>query len=249
MTTATRSRLGWHVATVVETRRESANAATVVFDVPGWPGHQAGQHIDLRLTAEDGYSATRSYSIATPPEAAQVAITVEALPDGEVSQYLVEDVLAGDQLELRGPIGGYFVWEAAMGGPLLLIGGGSGIVPLMAMLRHHRAAGSEVPVRLLYSVRSPEDALYLEEIDHLAGTGANIEVIRTFTRKAPPGWTGHTRRIDASLLHEVAYPAADRPLVYVCGPTALVEGVAEVLIEQGHGPSRIRTERFGPTGT
>lgn len=246
--TATRTRLGWHVATVVETRRESAGAATVVFDIPDWPGHRAGQHIDLRLTAEDGYSATRSYSIASPPEDEQVAITVESLPDGEVSPYLVEDVLAGDQLELRGPIGGYFVWEASIGGPLLLIGGGSGIVPLMAMLRHHQAAGSGARVRLLYSVRTPEDALFSAEIDRLDGASDSIEVVRTFTRQAPAGWTGHTRRIDAELLREVAYPASAQPLVYVCGPTALVEGVAELLVEQGHDPALVRTERFGPTG-
>ncbi|HEX5167256.1 MAG TPA: ferredoxin reductase [Thermomicrobiales bacterium] len=246
--TAARTRLGWHLATVVETRPESADAATVVFEIPGWPGHRAGQHVDVRLTAEDGYSATRSYSIASPPEEELVAITVESLPDGEVSPYLVEDVLAGDQLELRGPVGGYFVWEAALGGPLQLIGGGSGLVPLMAMLRHHQATGSDELVRLLYSVRTPEDALFGAELDALAAASNNIEVVRTYTRRAPEGWTGHTRRIDADLLREVAYPASEQPLVYVCGPTALVEGVAERLVEQGHDPARVRTERFGPTG-
>jgi ferredoxin-NADP reductase len=249
VTTAARARLGWHVATVVETRRESARAATVVFEIPGWPGHRAGQHIDVRLTAEDGYSATRSYSIASPPEDSKVAITVESLPNGEVSPYLVEEVLAGDQIELRGPIGGYFVWETAMGGPLLLVGGGSGIVPLMAILRHRREAGSTAPARLLYSVRTPDDALYSTEIDALATAASGVEIIRTFTRSAPPGWTGHTRRIDAELLRDVAFAASERPLAYICGPTALVEGVAELLVEQGHAPSRVRTERFGPTGT
>jgi ferredoxin-NADP reductase len=246
--TAARTRLGWHVATVAETRRESANAATVVFDIPGWPGHRAGQHVDVRLTAEDGYSATRSYSIASAPEQESVAITVEALPEGEVSPYLVEDVLAGDQIELRGPVGGYFVWEAAMGGPLLLIGGGSGIVPLMAMLRHHQAAGSDVPVRLLYSVRTPDDALFGAELGRLVAANSTIEIVHTYTRQPPASWTGHTRRIDAAMLGEVAYRASQRPLIYVCGPTALVEGVAELLVEQGHDPARVRTERFGPTG-
>ena len=245
---ATRTRLGWHVATVVETRRESAGATTVTFDIPDWPGHRAGQHVDVRLTAEDGYSATRSYSIASPPEAEQIAITVESLPDGEVSPYLVEEVLAGDQLELRGPVGGYFVWESAMGGPLLLIGGGSGIVPLMAILRHHQAAGSNAPVRLLYSVRTPEDALYSAELDRLGEDSDLVQIVRTFTREAPAGWTGHTRRIDDDLLREVAYPASVQPLVYVCGPTALVEVVAGLLVQQGHDPARVRTERFGPTG-
>lgn len=244
-----RVRLGWRVATVAETRRESASAATIVFDVPGWPGHRAGQHVDVRLTAEDGYTATRSYSIASPPEEPRVAITVETLPDGEVSPYLTEDVLAGDQLELRGPIGGYFVWGHAMGGPLLLIGGGSGIVPLMTMLRHHHASGSDVPVRLLYSVRTPEDALFTSELDDLSSSNAVIEVVRTFTRSVPGGWTGYARRIDDALLREVAFAPEEAPLVYVCGPTALVEGVAGLLVGQGHDPARIRTERFGPTGT
>lgn len=247
--TARRTRLGWHVATVVETRRESARAATVVFDIPGWPGHRAGQHIDVRLTAEDGYAAIRSYSIASPPAERQVAITVEALPDGEVSPYLVEDVLAGDQIEARGPIGGYFVWDAAMGGPLLLIGGGSGIVPLTAMLRHRLQSGSAVPARLLYSVRAPDDAFYGVELDELAAADPAVEIVRTYTRSAPPGWAGYTRRIDAELLGEVAFAASETPLVYVCGPTELVESVAELLVGQGHAPSRVRTERFGPTGT
>jgi ferredoxin-NADP reductase len=246
---APRARLGWRVGTVVETQRESTRAATIVFDVPDWPGHRPGQHVDLRLTAEDGYSATRSYSIASPPEDARVAITVEELASGEVSPYLVEDVLAGDQIELRGPIGGYFVWEASMGGPLLLIGGGSGIVPLMAMLRHRQAAGSDVQTRLLYSVRSPDDALYTAELNRLDAAGDGLDVIRTYTRSTPAGWTGHTRRIDGELLKDVAFPAVERPLIYVCGPTALVEGVAALLVGLGHDPANVRTERFGPTGT
>lgn len=243
----TRTRLEWRAATVVETRRESATAATLVFDIPDWPGHRPGQHVDLRLTAEDGYQTARSYSIASPPEEARVAITVEELPDGEVSPYLVEDVLAGDVIELRGPIGGYFVWEASLGGLLLLIAGGSGIIPLAAMLRHRELAGSTVPVRLLHSVRTPDDALYTAELDALATDG--VEVVRTFTRVAPPGWAGHTRRVDAELLREVAFPASEEPLIYICGPTAFVEEVAVLLVAEGHDPARVRTERFGPTGT
>lgn len=242
-----RTRLEWRVATVVEARQETSTAATLMFDIPGWPGHRPGQHVDLRLTAEDGYQTTRSYSIASPPEEQRVTITVEELPDGEVSPYLVEDVLTGDQLELRGPVGGYFVWEAEMGGPLLLIAGGSGIVPLQAMLRHRQASGSAVPARLLYSVRTPDDAFFADELDALAMDG--VVVVRTFTRQAPPGWTGHTRRVDAELLREVAFPASQQPLVYICGPTAFVEGVAALLVADGHDPTRVRTERFGPTGT
>jgi ferredoxin-NADP reductase len=244
-----RVRLGWQVATVTETRRESASAATIVFAIPDWPGHRAGQHVDIRLTADDGYSATRSYSISSPPEDQHVAITVETLPDGEVSPYLTADVMAGDQIELRGPIGGYFVWESSLGGPLQLIGGGSGVAPLMAMLRHHRASGSDVPAHLLYSVRTPDDALFTSELDGLASESAAVEVVRTYTRGAPAGWTGYTRRIDDRLLRDVAYPPEAAPLIYVCGPTALVEGVADLLVRQGHDPARVRTERFGPTGT
>ena len=242
-----RTRLEWRVATVVETLRESTTAVTLVFNIPNWPGHRPGQHVDLRLTAEDGYQTARSYSIASPPQEARVAITVEELPDGEVSPYLVEDVRAGDQIELRGPVGGYFVWEASMGGPLLLIAGGSGIVPLAAMLRHRQLVGGTIPARLLYSVRATDDALYTDELDALAIGG--VEVVRTFTRSAPPGWTGHMRRVDAELLREIAFPASERPRIYICGPTAFVEGVAALLVADGHDPERVRTERFGPTGT
>jgi ferredoxin-NADP reductase len=217
--------------------------------MPRWPGHRPGQHVDVRLTAEDGYQAERSYSIASPPEdAPRVKITVERLDDGEVSPYLVDEVRAGDHVELRGPIGGYFVWESRIGGPLLLVGGGSGIVPLMAMIRHRRAVGSTVPTRLLYSSRSQEEAIYREELQGLTSRDAGLNVIYTLTRTRPPGWTGYGRRIDGDLLREVAWPARDRPITYVCGPTQFVETAATGLVALGYDPARVKTERFGPTG-
>jgi ferredoxin-NADP reductase len=227
---------------VVELVEETARTKSIVLDVPDWPGHRAGQHVDMRLTAEDGYQAQRSYSIASAPEDEGVVLTVERLDDGEVSPYLVDELRLGDELELRGPIGGYFVWEQSLGGPLLLVGGGSGVVPLRAMLRHHRAIGSDVPTRLLYSARTRADLIYRDE---LAGFDARI----TLTREQPEGWDGYTRRVDRALVEDVAWPAEDRPLVYVCGPTAFVETAAELLVTLGHEQGRIRTERFGPTGT
>jgi len=203
--------------------------------------------VDVRLTAEDGYQAQRSYSIASAPEDEHLALTVERLEDGEVSPYLVGELRPGDELELRGPIGGYFVWEQTLGGPLLLIAGGSGIVPLRAMLRHHRAAGSDVPARLLYSARSLEDVIYGDELTSLA-SGDAVDVHFTLTRAQPEGWQGYARRVDRELLEEVAWPPSARPLVYVCGPTAFVETVAEALVELGHEPGMIKTERFGATG-
>jgi ferredoxin-NADP reductase len=202
----------------------------------------------VRLTAEDGYQTARSYSIASPPENRHVCLTVERLDDGEVSPFLVDDVRDGDRLEFRGPIGGYFVWDVAMGGPLFLVAGGSGIVPLMAMIRHRVAAGSEVSVRLLVSSRSEEDAIYRMELDSLAGQHVGIEVVHTFTRAQPPGWTGYARRIDAEMLRKVGPSREERPLVYVCGPTQMVETAATALVGLGHDPQRVRTERFGPTG-
>jgi len=217
--------------------------------MPEWPGHRPGQHVDVRLTAEDGYQTQRSYSIASPPEQTpRVTITIERLDAGEVSPYLVDEVRVGDRLELRGPIGGYFVWEASMGGPLLLIGGGSGIVPLMAMLRHRRAAARAVPARLLYSARSLEEIIYREELGGLAHREPVAEVIYTLTRKQPPGWTGYARRIDDELLRGVAWPLQDRPLTYICGPTQFVETAAAALVSAGHDPALVKTERFGPTG-
>jgi ferredoxin-NADP reductase len=232
----------------VETIAETPRVRSLVLEVAGWPGHRAGQHVDVRLTAEDGYQAVRSYSIASPPEERRVCLTIERLNDGEVSPFLVDDVRSGDRLELRGPVGGYFVWDEALSGPLFLVGGGSGIVPLMAMVRHRVAAKSEVPVRLLVSSRSPEDAIYRQELEQLAAEQRGIEVIDTFTRAQPAGWTGYARRIDAEMLHETAPSPEQRPLMYVCGPTQLVEAVAGALVALGHDPGRVRTERFGPTG-
>jgi ferredoxin-NADP reductase len=228
---------------------ETPRVRTLVLDVPGWPGHVAGQHVDVRLTADDGYQAQRSYSIASAPEdAEQVALTVERIEDGEVSPYLVDELAAGDQLELRGPIGGYFVWDAALGGPLLLVAGGSGICPLMAMLRHRAARGSRVPTRLLYSSRALEDVIYRAELDRLAGRAGGLEVFHTLTRSRPSDWHGYARRIDRAMLAEVGFPPEQRPLCLVCGPTPLVEAVAATLVELGHPPERVKTERFGPTG-
>jgi ferredoxin-NADP reductase len=221
---------------------------TLVLDVPGWTGHRAGQHLDVRLTAEDGYRAQRSYSIASAPEEAAVAITVERLEDGEVSPYLVGELREGDELELRGPIGGYFVWEADLGGPLLLVAGGSGIVPLMAMLRHRAASGSDAPARLLYSARSYDDVIYRDELEELAARGDGLEVFQTLTRSQPPGWSGYGRRIDDGLLREAAWPADERPRVFVCGPTSFVEAAAAGLVRLGYAPETVRTERFGATG-
>jgi ferredoxin-NADP reductase len=212
-------------------------------------GHRAGQHVDVRLTADDGYQAERSYSIASPPEEApHVTLTIERIDDGEVSPYLTEDLRVGDKLELRGPIGGYFVWQASMGGPLLLVAGGSGIVPLMAMLRHRAAAGSTVATRLLYSSRSLEDVIYRDELDHLMKSSTMLEVVQTLTRVQPPGWTGYARRLDTQMLREVAWPVEQHPLAFICGPTPFVETTATSLVELGHEPARIKTERFGPTG-
>jgi ferredoxin-NADP reductase len=227
---------------------ETARVRTVVLDVPGWAGHRAGQHVDVRLTADDGYQAQRSYSIASGPEDSRLELTVERLDDGEVSPYLADELREGDVLELRGPVGGYFVWEEALGGPLLLVAGGSGIVPVRAMLRHHRAVASSVPVRLLYSVRGFGDVIYRDELLALASSrDADIDVMLTLTRERPDGWHGFARRVDGPMLAEAGWAADDRPLTYVCGPSALVETVAELLVAAGHDPARVRTERFGGT--
>lgn len=242
-------RLTWQLGEVVATQPETARTKSITLDLPGWTGHRAGQHVDVRLTAEDGYRAERSYSIASPPEEApRVTLTVERLDDGEVSPYLTEELRVGDKLELRGPIGGYFVWEAEMGGPLLLVAGGSGIVPLMAMLRHRDAAAGTAATRLLYSSRSLEEMIYRDELDRLVKRSAMLEVARALTRAQPPGWTGYSRRIDLQMLREVAWPVAQRPLTFICGPTPFVESAAAILIKLGHEPARIKTERFGPTG-
>jgi ferredoxin-NADP reductase len=242
-------RLNWQLGEVVATRPETARTKSITLALPNWIGHRAGQHVDVRLTAEDGYQAERSYSIASPPEEApHVTLTIERIDDGEVSPYLTEELRVGDKLELRGPIGGYFVWEAQMGGPLLLVAGGSGIVPLMAMLRHRAAVGSTVPTRLLYSSRSLEDVIYRDELDRLRMSSPMLGVVQTLTRAQPPGWTGYTRRIDSQMLREVAWPLDQHPLAYICGPTPFVETAAASLVTLGYEPARIKTERFGPTG-
>jgi ferredoxin-NADP reductase len=223
---------------------ETARVRTLVLDVPDWPGHRAGQHIDVRLTADDGYTAQRGYSIASAP-GEPLAITVERLDDGEVSPYLTEELRPGDEIELRGPIGGYFVWDAGDDAPLLLAAGGSGIVPFRAMLRHRRRTGSDVPVRLLYSSRTLDDVIYRAELDEPV---AGIQVVHTLTRAQPPGWSGRSGRVDAMLLAELAWPAEQNPLAFVCGPTAFVEVVARALVDLGYPPARVRTERFGATG-
>jgi len=237
-------RLSWQVATVDEVVDETPNVRTIVLDVPDWAGHRAGQHLDIRLTAEDGYQAEREYSIASAPGEA-VAITVERLDDGEVSPYLTEVLRAGDGIELRGPIGGYFVWEVDHGGPLLLVAGGSGVVPLRSIVRHRHRSESDVPVRLLYSARTIDDVIYRAELDERLD---GVDVVYTLTRAQPPGWTGYGRRVDATLLDEVAWPPGDEPLAFVCGPTSFVEAVAGGLVELGYPPARVKTERFGATG-
>jgi ferredoxin-NADP reductase len=233
--------IAWRPAEIREVIRETPTAATLVLDVRGWPGHRAGQHVDVRLTADDGYRAQRSYSIASAPEDAVAAITVERLENGEVSPYLVDDARAGDMVEIRGPVGGWFVWEASQGGPLWLIGGGSGVVPLMAMLRHRERAGSDAEAKLLLSATRPDDVLYAAEL-------TAFDVTYTYTRAAPAGWTGYARRVDRAMLAEAGFAPEARPRIYVCGPSGFVEGVAAELVGLGHGADRIRTERFGATG-
>jgi len=245
-------RLAWRQAEVVEKITETRRAATLVLDVPGWPGHLAGQHVDIRLTADDGYQAQRSYSIASPPEMPRLALTVERLERGEVSPWLVDEARPGDRFELRGPIGGYFAWFVTAGGPLLLVAGGSGIAPLMAMLRHRAAsgeAGRAVPARLLLSSRSVADIIYREELERLGSEPGGPTIVHTLTReRPPPGWRGHARRIDAPMLAEAGFPPAAAPKVFVCGPTPMVEAVAEAAVALGHAPERVKTERFGATG-
>ncbi len=242
--------IDWRLATVQRTRDETATVRSFTLGLPQWAGHRAGQHVDLRLTAEDGYSVERSYSIASEPERpGEVDITVERIQGGEVSPFLHDVVVPGDRLEVRGPIGGYFVWEAPLGGPLLLIAGGSGVVPLMAMARHRARAGSKVPARLLFSSRGPDEIIYRDELDRLDRAGDGFEVVHTLTRQQPPDWSGYARRIDERMLAEVLEPLGSATRAYACGPTALVESVANGLVRLGLPPERIRTERFGPTGT
>ena len=232
---------------MLQVEAETPRAANLVLDLPHWPGHCPGQHVDVRLTADDGYQAQRSYSIASAPHEDQLVLTVERLDDGEVSPYLVDELKAGDQLELRGPIGGYFVWDEPLGGPLLWVAGGSGVVPFRAMWRHRRAIGSAVPARLLVSARSLPLLIYAAELEEVECDGVAVSV--TLTREQPDGWRGHRGRIGADLLAEVAWRPDEHPLVYVCGPTAFVETAADALVGLGHDARRIRTERFGGTGT
>jgi ferredoxin-NADP reductase len=241
-------RLTWQLGEVAEVIQETARVSSLVLEVADWPGHLAGQHVDVRLTAEDGYQAQRSYSIASPPENPRVSLTVERLDDGEVSPYLVGELRVGDKIELRGPIGGYFVWEAGDERPLLLLAGGSGIVPLMAMIRHHAAAGASAPVRLLYSSRSIDDVIYKDELAILSAGVRRLQVSHTLTRSQPPGWEGYSRRFDGEMLAEVAWPRKDTPAAFICGPTAFVETAAGLLVESGYDASWIKTERFGATG-
>jgi ferredoxin-NADP reductase len=241
--------LEWQAGTVTAIRPETRHTKSFTFALPKWMIHKPGQHYDVRLTAPDGYQTERSYSIASPPErAGELELTVERIADGEVSPYLHDVLVVGDQLEVRGPIGGYFVWEVTLGGPLLLVAGGSGVVPLMAMLRHRAAQHATLPARLLYSSRTADDVIYRDELDGLSGSDHAFDVFYTFTRQPPAGWTGYRRRIDADMLGEVITPFEKRARVYVCGPTLLVEAVATALVQMKLPIEQIRTERFGPTG-
>jgi ferredoxin-NADP reductase len=242
----------WQVGTVVETRQETPRAKSLIIDLPNWTPHLAGQHVDVRLTAEDGYQAQLSYSIASPPEDRYLTLTVERIDDGEVSPYLTDELRVGDRVELRGPVGGYFVWEASKekhsGPALFLAAGGSGVAPLMAMIRHRANSGNKAPAKLLYSSRSYEDIIYREELDRLSADDTSLHVVHTLTRRQPQNWTSYARRIDLAMVREVAWPSTEKTLAYTCGPTPFVEAVANYLLELGYEPGRIKTERFGPTG-
>jgi ferredoxin-NADP reductase len=240
---AVAGRLTWMPASVAGAEQETPRVRTLEFDVADWLGHRAGQHLDVRLTAKDGYQAQRSYSIASAPGNG-VELTIERLDDGEVSPYLVDEAREGDQVEVRGPIGGYFVWDGDEPEPVLLVAGGSGVVPLMAMARHRARIGSDTPMRLIYSSRTWEDVIYRGELESIG-----LDVVHTLTREQPPGWTGYSRRIDRDLLAESAWPASDSPRVYVCGSTRFVDAAADGLLELGYEPDWIKTERFGATGS
>ena len=237
----------WRLAAVAEIVPETPRATSIVLEVPGWPGHRAGQHVDVRLTAEDRYPAQRSYSIASAPGDGYVVLTVERVPDGEVSPYLASGLRAGDQLELRGPIGGNFVWDDRAREPVLLVADGSGIVPFRSMLRHHQAAAGDVAVRLLYSARSLQDVIYRDELMRFAAYD-EVDIRLALTREWPQTWHGHRGPIDSRLLSEVSWPAGDRPRIFICGPTPFVETAASALAAQGLPPGQIKTECFGPAG-
>lgn len=239
----------WQIATVSKIKSETPKVKSFTLVLPDWTPHRAGQHYDIRLTAPDGYQAQRSYSIASEPErAGEVDLTIEKINDGEVSPYMHDVIVEGDKIEMRGPIGGYFVWQTQLGGPVLLIAGGSGVVPLMSMIRHRAAARSNVPTRLLFSSRTPDDAIYFDELEKLSAKKDGLEVFHTFTRTQPPGWKGYARRIDTAMLAEVGKPYKS-PQVFICGPTALVEAAANALVQIGIPANRVKTERFGPSGS
>jgi ferredoxin-NADP reductase len=241
--------IAWQIATVADIRRDTPSVKSFTFALPAFQPFLPGQHFDIRLTAEDGYQAQRSYSIASEPmRTGEIVLTVDRIPDGEVSTYLHDVVVPGDRVELRGPIGGYFVWEAALGGPLLLIGGGSGVVPLLSMLRHRAGAGSHVPTTLVYSSRTREDVIGFDELAGLAAADPSLRVLETLTRSRPPGWAGYSRRIDREMLADAIRPLGGTPKTFICGPTLLVEAAAEALVDLGLRPGQIKTERFGPTG-
>jgi ferredoxin-NADP reductase len=242
-----RAPIVWRELSVLDVIEESAHAKTILLEKGGWPGHLAGQHVDVRLTAEDGYQAERSYSIASAPEDPRLALTVERIDDGEVSPYLAGELRAGDRLELRGPIGGYFTWRVEDGGPLLLVAGGSGIVPLMAMLRHRADRHASIDARLLASSRSWDDLLYRDELVKMSAQDEDLSIHYTLTRATPPGWTGFDRRVDEDMLTEIGPRVSEQPRIFVCGPTAFVESVADALVAIGHPPLSIHAERFGPT--
>jgi ferredoxin-NADP reductase len=245
--TAIPGRLSWQLATVAGKYSETPRVMTVRLESDAWPGHLPGQHVDVRLTADDGYQAQRSYSIASAPAAGHLDLTVEEIADGEVSPYLSEELRPGDRLELRGPIGGYFTWTEANGGPLLLVAGGSGVAPLMSMLRYRKAIGNDIPATLLYSSRAWDEIIFREELERL-GADSTVRIIHTLTRSHPSGWEGYTRRIDSAMLADAAGSPDPGRLAYVCGPTQLVENVASDLVTLGYPPQRVKTERFGPTG-
>jgi ferredoxin-NADP reductase len=246
--TAIHRRVEWRTATVVERRKETDSASTLELHVAGWPGHDAGQHVDVRLTAADGYTAVRTYSIASAPDGDNLELTIELLPDGEVSPYLVESVAPGSPVDVLGPIGGWFVWHPEQTEPIQLIAGGSGIVPLMCMLRTRAQHNVTAPFHLLYSVRGPESIYYADELARLAAADFGAAITFAYTRTAPPNWPAKPQRVRAELIATAALPASQHPTAYVCGPTAFVEVVAGMLTQAGYDASRIKTERFGPTG-
>jgi len=243
------ARLNWQVVTATLFRQETARVRSITFQATAWGGHMAGQHVDIRLTADNGYQAQRSYSIASPAgRGPHVELTVERVSSGEVSEFLTEELRAGDTIELRGPIGGYFTWNPSISSPLMLIAGGSGVVPLMSMLRTRNRADNKVPAKLLYSSRSADDIIYRDELDRMAANRDGFDLVHTLTRGAPTGWKGQTRRVDRDMLAQCGFQATEEPQIFVCGPTSFVETVADQLVSLGHGESAIKTERFGPTG-